>query len=153
MKCTTEDFMKIAIREARQGMSEGNSPFGAAIVKDGKVVARAHSTVSSASDVTAHAELSAIRKFSRRAKTRDMKGYAMYASGEPCLMCSAAIAWANLSELFIGASHTDIPASMSAARKWPGKVTHQEIFREYGSKIRVKKGVLREEVIKLYREA
>lgn len=153
MKYTTEELMKIAIREARKGLSEGNNPFGSVIVKDGKVVARAHSTVSSAPDITAHAELSAIRKFSRKAKTRDMKGCAMYATGEPCLMCSAAIAWANISELFIAANHTDIPANMHATRKWTGKVTYKEIFREYGSKIKVKKGVLREEIIKLYQES
>lgn len=152
MKNTTEGFMKIAIAEARKGMNKGNRPFGAVIVRDGKVVARAHSTAFSGHDVTAHAELDAIKKFFRPAKTRHLKGCAIYATGEPCLMCSASIAWANLSELFIAANHTDMPASMQPARKRPGKVTYKEIFREFGSNIKVTKGVLREEVIKLYEE-
>jgi tRNA(Arg) A34 adenosine deaminase TadA len=152
MKNSVERFMKIAIAEARKGMSKGNRPFGAAIARGGKVVPRAHSTAFSGHDVTAHAELDAIRKFFKTAKKRNLKGYALYATGEPCPMCSASIAWANLSALFIGANHTDTPASMQPAKKRPLKVTYKEIFRELGSNIKVTKGVLRKEVRKLYEE-
>ncbi len=152
MKYTTEGFMRIAIAEARKGMSKGNRPFGSVIVKDGKVVAKAHSTAFSDHDVTAHAELSAIRKFSKKAETPDLKGCTIYATGEPCLMCSAAIAVANISELVIAANYGDIPAGMRSGRKRLGKVTYEDLFREYGLKAKVKKGVLREEVIELYKE-
>jgi guanine deaminase len=146
MKYTAEDFMKIAIAEARKGMSKGNRPFGSVIVKDGKIVAKA------GHDVTAHAELSAIRKFSQKTKTGNLSGCTLYATGEPCLMCCAAIAGANISELVIAANRSDIPAGMRSKRKRSGKLTYKEIFREYGIKAKVKNGVLREEVIKLYEE-
>jgi tRNA(Arg) A34 adenosine deaminase TadA len=146
MKYTTEDFMKIAIAEARKGMSKGNRPFGSVIVKDGKIVAKA------GHDVTAHAELNAIRKFSQETKTGNLRNCTLYATGEPCLMCCAAIAGANISELVIAANHSDIPAGMRSGRKRPGKITYEEVFREYGLKAKVKNGVLREEVIKLYEE-
>jgi tRNA(Arg) A34 adenosine deaminase TadA len=152
MKHTTEGFMKIAIAEARKGMNKGNRPFGSVIVKDGTVVARAHSTAFSGHDVAAHAELSAIRKVSKKTKTHDLKGCTIYATGEPCLMCSGAIAIAKISTLVIAANHTDMPIRMDLGRKRPGSLTYKDILREYGLKAKVKKGVLRENVIKLYEE-
>ena len=152
IKHTTEDFMKIAIAEARKGMNKGNRPFGSVIVKDGTVVAKAHSMGFSHHDVTAHAELSAIRNFSKKAKTHDLKGYTLYATGEPCLMCSGAIAVAKISALVIAANHTDLPISMDLGRKRPGRLSYKEILSEYGLKVNVKRGVLRENVIKLYKE-
>jgi tRNA(Arg) A34 adenosine deaminase TadA len=147
-----EALMQIAIAEARKGMSKGNRPFGAIIIKDGAVVVRSHSTTNSDSDVTAHAELSAVRKFSRKARTLDLKGGTMFATGEPCLMCCAAIATANLSELVIAASHADIPARMRTGRKRRGLIGYQELFSEYGVRVKTTKGVLKDEVVKLYKE-
>ncbi len=151
MKDAAERFMKIALAEARKGMNKGNRPYGAVIVKDGTVVSKAHSTSLSDHDVTAHAELKAIRKFFRGQKG-DLKGSAIYATGEPCLMCSAAIGWANISELVIAANSGDAPAAMAAGRKRRSKLNFENILREYGSKIKVRKGVLRDAAIKLYDE-
>jgi guanine deaminase len=152
MKHTTEDFMKLAIAEARKGMNKGNRPFGAVIVKDGTVVAKAHSTGFSHHDVTAHAELSAIRNLSKNAETHDLKGCTLYATGEPCLMCCGAIAISKISALVIAANHTDLPVSMDLGRKRPGRLSYKEILSEYKLKVKVKKGILRENVIKLYKE-
>jgi tRNA(adenine34) deaminase len=150
MNNTTERFMKMAIAEARKGMSEGNHPYGSVIVKDGKVVARAHSTGVKTHDVAAHADMSAARKLSKKAKTRDLKGCTVYATGEPCPMCSIALALTHISELVIAASYTDLPPQMNPGGKRPGKITYKEIFREYGKKVKVQKGVLRDEVLKIY---
>jgi len=152
MDTTTEDFMKMAIAEARKGMNEGNHPYGSVIVKDGRVVAKAHSTGVLTHDVAAHADMSAARILSRKAKTGDLKGCTVYATGEPCPMCSIALALTHISELVIAASYTDLPPQMNPGRKRPGKITYKEIFEEYGSKVKVRKGVLREEVMKLYEE-
>jgi hypothetical protein len=62
------------------------------------------------------------------------------------------MAIAKISALVIGASHDDMPARMRLGRKRPGKVTYNEIFTEYGVKVRVSHGVLRDEVMKLYAE-
>jgi guanine deaminase len=152
MNNTTERFMRMAIAEARKGMNEGNHPYGSVIAKDGKVIAKAHSTGVKTHDVAAHADMSAARKLSRKAKTRDLKGCTVYASGEPCPMCSIALALTHISELVIAASYTDLPPQMNPGGKRPGKITYKQIFREYGKNVKVQKGVLREEVLKLYDE-
>lgn len=152
MKDTTEDFMEIAIAEARKGMNKGNRPFGSVIVKHGAVAARAHSTSLSDHDVTAHAELKAIRNFFKKTKTGNLKGCMIYATGEPCLMCSAAIALANISELTIAANSGDLPKGMASRQNRHPRVTLEHVFREYGSKVKVERGVLREKVINLYEQ-
>jgi len=152
MNNTVERFMKMAIAEARKGMSRGNHPYGSVIVKNGKVVAKAHSTGAKTHDVAAHADMSAARKLSRKAKTRDLKGCTVYATGEPCPMCSIALALTDISELVIAASYGDLPPQMNPGGKRPGKITYKEIFREYGKQVKVKKGVLRKEVLKMYDE-
>ena len=152
MNDTAERFMRTAIAEARKGMKEGNHPYGSVIVKDGRVVAKAHSTGAKTHDIAAHADMSAARKLSKKANTRPLKGCTVYATGEPCPMCSIALALTNISELVIGASYTDLPPQMNPGGKRPGKITYKEIFREYGKKVKVRKGVLREEVLKMYDE-
>ena len=130
MKDTTEDFMEIAIAEARKGMNKGNRPFGSVIVKHGAVAARAHSTSLSDHDVTAHAELKAIRNFFKKTKTGNLKGCMIYATGEPCLMCSAAIALANISELTIAANSGDLPKGMASR---PSAAVRSSIVAALGS--------------------
>ena len=152
MSSTAERFMRMAIAEARKGMSEGNHPYGSVIVKDGKVVAKAHSTGAKTHDVAAHADMSAARKLSRKAKKGELKGCTVYASGEPCPMCSIALALTDISELVIGASYTDLPPEMNRGGKRPGKITYKEIFKEYGKQVKVQKGFLRDEVLKMYRD-
>jgi tRNA(adenine34) deaminase len=152
MNNTTERFMRMAIAEARKGMREGNHPYGSVIVKDGTVLARAHSTGALSHDVAAHADMSAARKLSKKAKTRDVKGCTVYATGEPCPMCSAALAAMHISELFIAANYRHLPPQMNRGRKRPGKITYKEIFKEYGLKVKVKERVLKDEVLKMYDE-
>jgi tRNA(Arg) A34 adenosine deaminase TadA len=149
MKSTTEKFMRMAIAEARKGMSKGNHPFGSVIAKDGRVMVRAHSTGVANHDATAHADISAARKLLKKSKTRDVKGCTVYATAEPCPMCSVALALANISELVIAANYDDMPGS---GRRRPGNVTYKEIFKEYGLNVKVQKGVLREEVLQMYQE-
>ena len=75
-------------------------PFGAVIVKDGEVIAEAHNTVTSDNDPTAHAEMNAIRVACARLGTFLLEGCDIYASGEPCPMCLAAIYWARLDRIY-----------------------------------------------------
>jgi tRNA(Arg) A34 adenosine deaminase TadA len=152
MNDTAERFMKMAITEARKGMREGNHPYGSVIVKDGKVLVKAHSTGALTHDIAAHADMSAARKLSKKAKTHDVKGSTVYATGEPCPMCSAALAAMRISELFIAANYRHLPPQMNRGRKRPGKITYKEIFKEYGLKVKVKEGVLKNEVLKMYDE-
>jgi len=103
-----QDFMKRAIsisREMMLGLKGG--PFGAVIVKDGKIVAEGHNQVTTANDPTAHAEVVAIREACRELGTFNLEGCEIYASCEPCPMCLSAIYWARLGRIYYGNSRID----------------------------------------------
>ena len=106
-----DDFMDEAIAEAASGVAAGEGgPFGAVVVKDGKVVARGHNQVIAHGDPTAHAEVQAIRAACRELGTFDLAGCEIYATCEPCPMCFAAIHWARLDRVRFGASRADAAA-------------------------------------------
>ena len=100
-------FMIRAIREARKNLVRPDGgPFGACIVKDGRVVAAARNTVL-ANDATCHAEVNAIRKASKRLGTFDLSGCEIYSTTEPCPMCFAAIHWARIGTVRYGTGISD----------------------------------------------
>jgi guanine deaminase len=101
-------FMKLAVDEAFAGMRQGDGgPFGAVIVKDGKVIASAHNEVIKTNDPTMHAEVNAIRKATKLLGRFDLSDCEIYSSCEPCPMCFAAIHWAKMKSLYVGASRYD----------------------------------------------
>jgi len=101
-------FMKSAILEAHKGIMAGHGgPFGSVIVKDGKIVAKGHNHVVANNDPTCHGEVDAIRKACKKLKTFDLSGCELYTTGEPCPMCLAAIAWANINKVYYGATLAD----------------------------------------------
>ncbi len=103
-----EDFLREAIKLAREGMAPGQGgPFGAVIVKDGKIVGRGCNQVTSTNDPTAHAEVVAIRDACRNLATFQLTGCTLYASCEPCPMCLGAIYWARPGRIVYGAFHSD----------------------------------------------
>ncbi len=104
-------FMHLAIREARQGMRHNHGgPFGAVIVRQGLVIARAHNQVLKSNDPTAHAEVLAIRRASRKLGRFDLSDCELYSTCEPCPMCLAAIHWAKMTTLYFGCSRQDAAA-------------------------------------------
>lgn len=101
-------FMRIAIRLSEQNVSKAlGGPFGAVIVKDGKVIAKSTNTVTLKNDPTAHAEVSAIRLACRKLKTFDLSGCVIYTSCEPCPMCLSAIYWAQIDSIFYANTKKD----------------------------------------------
>ena len=100
--------MKEAIELARETSQNGyGGPFGATIVKDGKIIAVSSNTVLLHHDPTEHAEMNAIREASRKLGTYDLSGCVLYATGYPCPMCLSAIMWANISEVYYGTDLKD----------------------------------------------
>lgn len=98
-------FMQEAIKEAKKGLENNvGGPFGAVIVKNGKIISRASNEVTSRNDPTAHAEVLAIRRACEKLGTFDLSGCEIYASSEPCPMCLSAIHWARIHKLNFGAS-------------------------------------------------
>lgn len=98
-------WMAIAYDEAREGMEHNDGgPFGAVIVKDGEIIARAHNKVLSSNDPTAHAEILVIREASRKLGSFDLSDCVLYASSYPCPMCMGAVLWAGIPAVYYGAS-------------------------------------------------
>jgi len=101
------DFMARAIELAKEGVKKCGGPFGAVVVRNGKVVAEAYNEVTSSNDPTAHAEVLAIRRACKKLKTFDLSGCEIYSSCEPCPMCLGAIYWARIKKLFYSATRED----------------------------------------------
>lgn len=107
---SNEEYMEIATNEAEINAKNNfvnGGPFGAVIVKDGKIISRAHNTVLESKDATAHAEVNAIREASRVLNTHDLSGCTLYASSEPCPMCLSAIIWANIKDVYYANTKED----------------------------------------------
>jgi tRNA(Arg) A34 adenosine deaminase TadA len=101
-------FMQRAIDLSREMMDAGRGgPFGAVIVKDGKIIAEGSNQVTSANDPTAHAEISAIRAACAVLDRFSLAGCAIYTSCEPCPMCLAAIYWARIDRIYYGNTRFD----------------------------------------------
>lgn len=113
MKTTEADirFMREAIRLADESVAHGGGPFGAVIVKDGKILAGASNSVTLDNDPTAHAEVNAIRQACRELGTFDLKGSVIYASCEPCPMCLGAIYWAGIERIYYANTRADAAAA------------------------------------------
>ncbi len=102
-----EVYMKMAIQKTKEGIKEGQTPFGACIVKDGKVISCEHNAVWGTIDSTAHAEVRAIREACKNLGTIDLSGSVLYSTTEPCPMCFSAIHWSRISKIVYGASIED----------------------------------------------
>lgn len=97
-----EKFMRMAIEKAIEGVNKGQTPFGACIVKDGEVVSCVHNIVWDSTDITAHAEIHAIREACQQLKTVDLSGCVLYSTCEPCPMCFSASHWARIEKIIFG---------------------------------------------------
>ena len=103
-------FMREAIEIAHVGVRAGQSPFGACVVRDGRVIARAHNTVLRDSDPSAHAEINAVRAACAALGSHDLSGCIVYATGEPCPMCLGCCYWAHVPRIVFGSSLADSEA-------------------------------------------
>ena len=103
-----QKYMELAIKEARKGIKDGHGgPFGAVIVKDDVIIAKAHNEVIKNNDPTCHGEMMAIHKACKKLKTFDLSGCEIYTTGEPCPMCLAALLWANIRKIYYGCNIED----------------------------------------------
>lgn len=102
------DFLKAAVEEAMYGVENSHGgPFGAVIVKDNKIIARAHNQVILNNDPTDHAEMIAIRKAAKALGRFDLSDCELYTSCEPCPMCFSAIYWARINKVYYGCTRED----------------------------------------------
>ncbi|MBS4042278.1 MAG: nucleoside deaminase [Chitinophagaceae bacterium] len=136
-----EDFMKKAIQLSIENVESGNGgPFGAVIVKDGKIIARGVNHVTSTNDPTAHAEVVAIREACKTLNTFQLSGCEIYTSCEPCPMCLGAIYWARPDKLFYANSKED-----AAAIQFDDQFIYEEIAKPISERKLFTKQLLRTE--------
>ena len=142
-----EVFMKEAIRLSITNVTEGKGgPFGAVIVKDGKIIARGANQGTSSNDPTAHAEVVAIRNACKILDTFQLDGCDLYTSCEPCPMCLGAIYWARPARLFYANTKAD-----AAAIQFDDQFIYEEIALPLGERKLFTKQLLREEALEAFR--
>ena len=136
--------MDIAKEEAIQAMNKGEIPVGAVIVKDGEIIGRGHNLKESLNDVTAHAEIIAIKEAARKIGDWRLNGCEMYVTLEPCPMCAGAIINSRIKKVYIGAIQEKTGACGSKV----------DLIEEYKSetKIDVEFVILKDKCLKLVQE-
>ena len=97
-----EKFMQEALKEAKKADEKLEVPVGCIIVKEGKIIARAHNLKESKTDTTKHAEILAIQKASKKLKTWRLLDCEMYVTLEPCPMCAGAMIQSRIKKVYIG---------------------------------------------------
>lgn len=103
-----ERFMQVAIDLASENVeTDHGGPFGAVIVRDGEIIAKASNKVLKNNDPTAHAEVNAIREACQKLGTHSLEGCTIYTSCEPCPMCLSAIYWARIDKIFFANTRVD----------------------------------------------
>jgi len=99
--------MRLAIEKAKAGIRKGQTPFGACIVKNKKVIACGHNRVWKNNNITAHAEMVVIGSACKALKTIDLSGCTIYSTCEPCPMCFSACHWARIARIVSGCAIKD----------------------------------------------
>ena len=95
-------FVEQALAMKKMAVEGGDQPYGAIVVKDGRVVGFGPSRVITGQDPTAHAEMEAIRDAAKSLGTRDLSGCILYSTSRPCRMCETAAYWADISVMYFG---------------------------------------------------
>ena len=108
---TDKDFLNRAVKLAEEGIIKGSGPFGAVIVRNGKIISEAVNEVIIVKDPTAHAEITAIRQASKVLDSHDLSQCVLYSSCEPCPMCLGAIYWSGIKTVFFAADRKDATAA------------------------------------------
>ncbi|KRD64358.1 nucleoside deaminase [Ensifer sp. ENS10] len=120
----TTHFMDVALEEARKAAERGEVPIGAVVVFDGQIVSRAGNRTRELNDVTAHAEIVAIREAAAVLKDERLTGADLYVTLEPCTMCAAAISFARIRRLYYGADDPKGGAVDSGVRFFGSPTCH-----------------------------
>lgn len=132
-----EKFMKAALKEAKKACMIDEVPIGCVIVQDNKIIARGYNRRNTDKNTLAHAELTAIRKASKKTGDWRLEDCTMYITLEPCQMCAGAIVQARIKKVVIGA--------MNAKAGCAGSVINLLQIPEFNHQVEVEKGVLEEE--------
>ncbi|MDP8253593.1 MAG: nucleoside deaminase [Candidatus Kaelpia aquatica] len=140
------EFMNLALAAATKGVESGQTPFGACIVKNDKVISCCHNRVWASTDITAHAEIVAIREACENLDSIDLSGCVIYSTTEPCPMCFTAIHWAKIDKIIYGASIEDAKSFGFAELI----ISNREMKYIGKSKIEIVSGCLKDDNLRLF---
>jgi guanine deaminase len=142
------DLMRLAIEKCRQGIAAGQSPFGCAIGRDGQMLSCSHNTVVLTTDITAHAEINAIREACRTLGDIFLDGAVVAPTCEPCPKCMAALHWARVDTVYYGATIADAEVAGFNELQLPAG----ELLRLGGSTVKLIPQLLPSECQQLFAE-
>ena len=138
------EFMQIALKEAKKAYDKLEIPVGAVIVKNGEVIAKAHNLKETKFDTTKHAEILAIQKASKKLESWRLLDCEMYVTLEPCSMCAGAIINSRIKKVYIGTWDEKTGAAGSVLN----------LFEDYkfNHKVEVEKGIMQEDCEKILKD-
>jgi tRNA(Arg) A34 adenosine deaminase TadA len=142
------ELMRLAIDKVREGLATGQSPFGCAISLGDRVLAVEHNLVRLTTDITAHAEINALRSACRASRNIHLEGAIVATTCEPCPMCMSALHWARVDTVYYGATIADA----TAAGFNELSISASEIIRLGGSTVKLEGGLLQTECAGLFNE-
>ncbi len=139
-----EKFMREALKEAKKAYDKLEVPVGAVIVKNGKIIAKAHNLKETKNDTTNHAEILAIQKASKKLQSWRLLDCEMYVTLEPCSMCAGALINSRIKKVYIGATDEKTGAAGSVLN----------LFEDYtfNHKVEVEKGILKKDCENILKE-
>ncbi len=143
--------MRLAIAASRQALAAGDNPFGATLVSPaGAVLFTARNNQNSTRDCTGHAELVLVREASAALGPEALRGASVFASGEPCAMCSGAMFWAGIARVVYAASQQDIAQALGGPQL---AAACAELLAQAQPPVAVQHGLLRAEAAAALRGA
>ena len=137
-------YMKEALKEARKAYNKREIPVGAVIVKDNKVIARAHNIKEEKKDTTKHAEIIAIQKASKKLDSWRLMDCEMYVTLEPCSMCAGALIQSRIKKIYIGTMDTKTGAC--------GSVLNLLEDYSFNHKVEIEKNIMQEECERILKD-
>ena len=146
MKNSNGRFMTLALQAAYTGCTRGDGgPFGACIVRKGKVLAVGHNRVLKSRNPTKHAEVCAIDAASKKIGTHEFAGCEIYSTTEPCVMCFAAINWGKFDRVYFGTSVIDVKRLGFNELT----ISNKTLKRLGRSRLKIRPGFMRQECLDL----
>ncbi len=140
------ELMAQAIAKTEQGIAAGQTPFGCAIAKGNEVLAVSHNVVWQTTDITAHAEVTALRAACLASNEILLEGCIVATTCEPCPMCMSALHWARVDTVYFGATIADAEAAGFNELNIPAA----DVLKQGGSRVKLVGGVLRDECAGLF---
>ncbi len=145
---TPEQLMRLAVDKAKAGIAQGQTPFGCAIARGDRLLSVSHNTVLATTDITAHAEINALREACQQTGTITLEDCIVATTCEPCPMCMAALHWARVREVHFGATIADA----TAAGFNELAIAAADVLAIGGSAVKLSEELLREECQRLFDE-